>query len=139
MTDIRASIEKFFDSYTEAFNKLDLSAVEQHYTLPALLVHKHGQIGFEKPPQIRKKIQSVIRYYRDLRYKSCHFEILGLLSTRDDFATASLKWIVKRDAPLPDIFFQTTYNLRKLPPLSNGLEWAITTVISFDEPGLTGN
>jgi ketosteroid isomerase-like protein len=122
-----AEIREFFDSYRDAFNRLDGRAVSAHYDLPAMIVHAGGNGVFMDADALNANNVALCEQYSQSGFVSADYVAGAFLPQGDEFCVADLTWtIIRRDQPQQQ--FNTSYSLAK-----RNQQWKIAAVTAYQE------
>jgi hypothetical protein len=120
-------IRAFFDSYRDAFNRLDANAVSSHYRVPAMISSAQSEGLFADEAALRANNAALCDLYRGAGFVEAHYDVATQFAQGEDFFFADLRWTVRKDGVAPDVF-NTSYQLAK----RNG-EWKIEHVTAYSE------
>ena len=128
-----AAIRAFFESYRDAFNRLDGRAVTAHYALPAMISNQHNAGLFVDVETLIKNNESLCHHYAQGGFARADFCENVSLEQGGDFFLADLRWTIQfTDQPAQQ--FNTTYLLAKR--IDDGDEhsrWKIEHVTAYSE------
>jgi len=85
-------IQKFFESYRDAFNALDSEEIARLYFVPSGIVTNEGYSHWESYACIQDNMESLCNKYRENGYLEASFETLALMEQSAKFVVADLKW-----------------------------------------------
>lgn len=122
-----AEIREFFDSYREAFNRLDGRAVSALYDLPAMIVHAGGNGVFMDAAALEANNVALCDQYSQSGFVRADYIAGAFLSQGDDFCVADLAWTITRRDRVPQEF-NTAYTLAR-----RGSQWKVAAVIAYQE------
>ncbi len=121
-------IKAFFDSYRDAFNRLDARAVSAHYQVPSMISSASGAGLFGDEDALTHNNEALCKHYAEAGFVRADYAVNLDLAQGDDFHLVDLQWtIAKMEAP-PDVF-STTYQLVK----RRGGDWKIEHVCAYSE------
>ena len=116
-----SEVQAFFETYRDAFDRLDGDAVAALWHTPSGITHARAggataQLAWwsDEAP-MRANHRALCELYRSLAYRSAEFEIVDCISLGANHALANLHWTLRRDdgALLQD--FHTGYHLLRTP------------------------
>lgn len=87
-------IKELFDTYTDAFNQLDATAIARCYTLPCALKDGDGQQVFNETEDLLAKFEKNCRSMRGMQYQSATFEIVELSDLGQEGKSVTVKWCI---------------------------------------------
>ena len=129
---MRPEIRQFFESYREAFDRLDAEAIAHHFCVPSMIVSGDGCTLFTDAGQIRTNMIALCARYRAHGFATATFEPGGFIDQPPDHAVADLLWTIRRRDGFPPWSFRTGYNLRRV---ANG--WRVLLCTAYEEERLT--
>jgi hypothetical protein len=106
-------IRAFFETYREAFNRLDGKAVARLYAVPSGIAADSGYKHWSSLEPIIENMANLCRLYADNGFVSAVFEPVAFINQGHDFAVADLSWSIARTRGLEPLRFKTTYNLMR--------------------------
>ena len=121
--DIRA----FFDSYRDAFNRLDGHAVSAHYDTPAMIAHPGGNGVFADVEALNANNIALCAQYANSGFIGADFEERTFVTQGKNFSVADLAWKITRKDQSPQCF-NTTYALS----CREG-NWKVFCVTAYEE------
>lgn len=122
-----AEIRDFFDSYRDAFNRLDGRAVSAHYDLPAMIVHAGGNGVFMDAEALDANNIALCDQYAQNGFVRADYIAGAFLPQGEDFCVADLAWTITcRDQPPQQ--FNTSYSLAKRDD-----QWKVAAVTAYQE------
>jgi hypothetical protein len=122
-----ADIHAFFDSYRDAFNRLDGRAVSAHYDCPAMIIHADGAGVFTDAGALdTNNIALCARYEKD-GFMRADFTERACLTLGEQFCLVDLAWTIARKEQTPQLF-NTAYSLAK----RDG-HWKVAAVTAYEE------
>ena len=130
-----AEVQAFFESYREAFNRLDGDAVADLWHTPSAITDKRsGQAWaqlalWSEDAPMRANHRALCARYRDQGYHRADFEIVDCVSLGAHHAFANLRWTLRRDDGSLLQAFHTGYNLLRTP---NGPKVLLATAYEED-------
>ncbi len=128
-----AAILAFFESYRDAFNRLDGRAVTAHYGLPAMIANQHSAGLFVEMDALIANNASLCHHYAQAGFERADFCENVCIHQGDDFFLADLCWTIQvKDQPAQQ--FNTTYQLAKRIDGGDGSSrWKIEHVTAYSE------
>ena len=122
-----AEIRNFFDSYRDAFNRLDARAVSAHYDIPAMIAHAGGNGVFADTDALEANNVALCAQYANGGFVRADFEERAFVPQSGDFCVADLTWTIARKAQPPQCF-NTSYALAKREGA-----WKVFCVTAYEE------
>ena len=122
-----ADILAFFDTYRDAFNRLDGRAVSAHYDRPAMIMHAGGNGVFADEAALNANNIALCEQYRKSGFLRAEFAERAVLPLGEDFCVVDLTWSIERHDQAPQRF-NTAYSLAK----RNG-SWKVAAVTAYEE------
>lgn len=122
-----ADIHAFFDSYRDAFNRLDGKAVSAHYALPAMIAHAGGQGVFIDAAALDANNAALCEQYARSGFERAEFVERSFVPQGPDFCVADLAWKITRRDQAPQCF-NTSYSLSR-----RGGKWQVYCVTAYEE------
>jgi ketosteroid isomerase-like protein len=122
------AIREFFESYRQAFNRLDVDAIVGHFCTPATLSTNDGYTVWSDAAQVHKNITALCNLYRTLGFAGAECEPLDILEQPPRHAFANVRWTVHHREGLSPWRFRTAYNLR-----CEGGRWRILLCTAYEE------
>lgn len=129
-TDIRA----FFDTYRDAFNRLDGEAIARQYAVPSGIASDSGYTHWPSFEPIRENMVALCSLYSAGGYVTARFEPTAFLAQGEAFAIADLQWHIDRSADQEPWVFNTTYNL-----IRTGAGWRVLLCTAYSEKKLNAH
>ncbi len=127
-----AEIRAFFDSYRDAFNRLDGRAVTAHYQLPSM-ISSHASAGlFQDIDALMANNDALCQIYREGGFVDAHYSENTSLEQGDNFFLADLAWTIQTKSG-PAQQFNTTYQLARRATAVGASEWKIEHVTAYSE------
>ncbi len=122
-----AEIRDFFNTYRDAFSRLDGQAVTAHYDVPAMIAHAGGNGVFADLDALNANNVALCDQYAASGFQRADFQERSYLRQSDDFCVADLAWEITRSnqAVQP---FNTSYALRR-----TGGAWKVFCVTAYKE------
>jgi len=105
------SIRAFFESYREAFNRLDGEAVARLYAVPSGIVSDRGYTHWSSFEPIAENMLALCKLYGENGFASAAFEPVAFITQGEDLAVADVSWTIERTNGQEPWHFNTTYNL----------------------------
>jgi hypothetical protein len=122
-----AEIRDFFDSYRDAFNRLDGRAISAHYDLPAMIVHAGGNGVFMDAAALDANNIALCDQYSQNGFVRADYIAGAFLPQGEDFCVADLAWTITRRDQAPQQF-NTSYSLAK-----RNNQWKVAAVTAYQE------
>ena len=122
-----AEIRDFFNTYRDAFNRLDGQAVSAHYDIPAMIAHAGGIGVFADLDALNANNVALCEQYAASGFQRADFQERSTLLQSDDFCVADLAWEITR-ANQATQRFNTSYALRR-----KGGAWKVFCVTAYEE------
>lgn len=126
-----ADLKAFFDTYREAFNRLDGAAVARLYAVPSGIASDRGYTHWPAFEPIRDNMDALCALYREHGFAASHFDIAAFIPQGDDHAVADLAWTIERTDGQDAWCFHTTYNL-----VRRGRGWRVLLCTAYQEEAL---
>jgi ketosteroid isomerase-like protein len=126
-TDMPAEIQAFFDTYRDAFNRLDGRAVSAHYDRPAMMIHAGGTGIFLDEAALDANNVALCEQYAKSGFLRADFEEHTFLPQGDSFCVVDLAWRIERRGQAPQQF-NTAYSLAKRKG-----KWKVAMVTAYAE------
>jgi len=123
-----SDVQRFFDAYRDAFNRLDPVAIAAHFAVPSMLTSTGGDALWTDAAQIQRNMVVLCDRYRAAGFVAARYEPLHDLDLPPDHVVAHLRWTVER-RDLPPWSFRTGYHLRR-----RAETWRILLCIAYEEP-----
>jgi hypothetical protein len=121
-------LHAFFDSYREAFERLDADAIAQHYHVPSMLIDGDACLIWTTGDQVLAKMRALTEHYRADGFERANFEPRNVIRPHRDSAIVDLAWVIDRAGHLAKRQFGTAYNLKR-----NEHGWRITVCTAYQE------
>ena len=121
-------LHAFFDSYREAFDRLDPDAVARHYHVPSMLIDGDTCLIWATDDQVLANMRALTKHYRADGFDHATFEVRHVLRLQRDSAIVVIAWVIDRTGDLGTRHFGTAYNLRR-----NEHGWRITVCTAYQE------
>ena len=122
-----ADIRAFFDSYRDAFNRLDGRAVSAHYDLPSMIVDAKCNAIFADDEALDRNNVALCDFYAGSGFIRADFEERAFVAQGDNFCVADVRWAISRRDGSHDRF-NTGYTLAR-----RGGGWKIAAVTAYQE------
>jgi hypothetical protein len=122
-----AEIHTFFESYRDAFNRLDGHAVSAHYDIPAMIAHAGGNGVFADLEALNANNVALCAQYAASGFQRADFEERAFVPQNDDFCVADLSWEITSGVQATQRF-NASYALRR----KDG-KWKIFCVTAYEE------
>ncbi len=127
-----AEIRAFFDSYRDAFNRLDGRAVTAHYQVPSM-ISNHASAGlFQDIDALLANNDALCRIYREGGFVAARYTENIALEQGEHFYLADLAWTIETNSGAPQQF-NTTYQLVRRAIAGGASEWKIEHVTAYSE------
>jgi ketosteroid isomerase-like protein len=123
-----ADIEAFFNTYRDAFNRLDGRAVSAHYDRPAMIVHAGGNGVLADEAALNANNVALCEQYAKEGFLRADFAERAFLPLGDGFCVVDLTWEIARRDRAPQQF-NTAYSLAKREG-----RWKVAMVAAYEEP-----
>jgi hypothetical protein len=104
-------IRAFFDSYRDAFDRLDGDALAAHFAVPSGIVSDGAYVHWLSLKSVRENMRALCKQYADNGYVSARYEPATFLELGDDCAIADIVWTISCTKGREPWRFNTTYNL----------------------------
>src|SRR5262245_12814501 len=130
---MRTDLQRFFELYREAFNRLDPAAISRHFCVPSMMTTPGGYVVWHDARQIHANMVALCEHYRAHGFVAAEFEQRGFIDQRPDHAVVDLRWTIQRDGGRPSSSFHTGYNLRR----EEG-EWRVLLCTAYEEGRFDG-
>jgi hypothetical protein len=122
-----ADICAFFNSYRDAFNRLDARAVSAHYDVPAIIAHAGGCGVFQDEAALNTNNVAICEHYATGGFLCADFEERAFIPQGERFCIADLAWKITRKGEAP-LTFNTSYALA-----NRGGAWKVFCVTAYEE------
>lgn len=129
--DMPPEIHAFFESYRDAFNRLDGDAVARLYSVPSGIVSDRGYTHWLSYEPIAENMVALCKLYKENGFSSTSYEPVAFIAQGDNFGIADVSWTVKRFEELEPWRFNTTYNLMRTPE-----GWRVLLCTAYQEKRL---
>lgn len=117
MTDaFRDAASSFFQSYTDAFERRDVSAIAEHFRFPLQVTSDSGEIGIVSIPSLeawRPQLERLLATYARLDVRTARRLHLEATAITPDLGQASTRWALSDSAGNPIYEFNATYTLAR--------------------------
>jgi uncharacterized protein (TIGR02246 family) len=127
-----SEIRAFFDSYREAFNRLDGEAVARLYAVPSGIVSDRGYTHWQSFEPIAQNMVALCELYAENGFASAAYEPVAFIEQGNDLAVADVSWNIERTDGQEPWRFNTTYNLMRM---AKG--WRVLLCTAYREKRLT--
>lgn len=100
-TDLRASINAFFDSYRGAFERQDAAAIADHFAYPGLVTSDAGEITLVPITNRQEwlgKLQQLLGMYRAIAVGTAQVLDLTVIEISPRLAQAHIHWALETSA-----------------------------------------
>lgn len=125
---MRPELQRFFESYREAFNRLDPEAISQHFCVPSMMTGSSGCAIWVDANQIRTNMDALCEHYRTHGFVAAEFAPRAFIDQPPDHAVVDLQWTIRRSGERPSSTFRTGYNLRR----ESGV-WRVLLCTAYEE------
>lgn len=120
-------IRQLFDSYRDAFTRLDGDAVAACFHAPSMMARRDGYALWGTAADVQENCAALVGFYRDRGTERAEYTVRAILLQGPHFATVTLHWtFFWRHEPNP-LLFHATYNL-----FEQWGEWRILLCTVFD-------
>lgn len=106
-------IRAFFDSYREAFNRLDGEAVARLYAVPSGIVSDRGYTHWSSFEPIAENMVALCKLYAENGFASTVYQLAAFIGQGEHNAIADLSWTVERTNGQEPWRFNTTYSVMR--------------------------
>src|SRR5262249_2200828 len=124
----RAEIQRFFESYRHAFNRLDAGDVARHFCVPSMMSTNDGYTVWTDTSQVLNNMVALCDLYRTHGVAQAHWELRAVVDPPRAQAFANVLWTIDRQESLPPWRFRTSYNLRQ-----GAGRWCILLCTAYEE------
>ena len=126
-------IRQFFDSYRDAFNRLDGAGVTAHYHVPSMISHAASEGLFSDAESLAANNTALCNLYRESGFVRADYVENICLEQGNNFYLADLQWTIQlNDKPAQQ--FNTTYQLaRRGASETTSPSWKIEHVTAYSE------
>jgi hypothetical protein len=121
-------LEAFFDSYREAFDRLDADAIASHYHVPSMLIDGDACLIWTTGEQVLANMHALTELYRADGFERATFDARAVIRPHRDAAFVDMAWVIDRAGDLANWQFGTAYNLK-----CNEHGWRITVCTAYQE------
>lgn len=122
-----ADVHAFFDSYRDAFNRLDGKAVSAHYAIPAMIAHAGGQGVFIDVEALEANNAALCEQYARSGFVRAEFAPHTFVPQSADFCVADVAWKITRNDQAPQCF-NASYALSRREG-----KWKVFCVTAYEE------
>ena len=122
-----SDVQTFFETYRDAFNRLDGHAVSAHYDTPAMIAHAGGNGIFADIEALEANNAALCTQYANSGFQQAAFEERSFVPQGNDFCVADLAWTITRKNQVAQCF-NTSYALAR-----RGGNWKIFCVTAYEE------
>ena len=122
-----ADIQKFFNGYRDAFNRLNGHAVSAYYDVPAMIAHAGGNGVFHDIGELNANNVALCAQYTNDGFVRADFNERTFVPQGENFCVADLAWTITRKEKPPQCF-NTSYALAR-----RGGAWKVFCVTAYDE------
>lgn len=106
------AIRVFFDRYNEAFQKVDVDAIPDFYTIPSISIRGDGSlVVFDSREALRRFFEGVARGYHDEGMRSAAYEPIGVEALGQGAKVVTLRWVLYDEANAEIRNWGQTYNV----------------------------
>ena len=126
-----ADVQRFFEDYRDAFNRLDGDAVARLYCVPSGIAHDKGYTHWPTFESVRANMVALCDLYRSHGFESAHFEPSSFQAQGEKFGVADLAWTVDRRDGQEAWRFRTSYNLMRTDE-----GWRVLLCTAYEEKRL---
>ena len=120
-------IHTFFETYRDAFNRLDGRAVSAHYEIPAMIAHAGGNGVFADVEALDRNNVALCDQYAKSGFQWADFEARTFIPQGDNFCVADVAWKITRKNQAPESF-NTSYALSR-----RSGAWKVFCVTAYEE------
>jgi hypothetical protein len=106
-------IREFFESYRDAFNRLDGEAVARLYAVPSGIASDTGYTHWPTFEPIRDNMVALCELYQESGYAGASYQPGTFLPQGDGFAVTDVSWSIERTEGREPWRFNATYNLMR--------------------------
>jgi ketosteroid isomerase-like protein len=124
------NLTAFFESYRDAFNQLDASAVARHFHTPSMLISGQGRVVWTTPDEVLANMQALVAHYRADGFARATFEPRDVLAFGDN-AVVDIGWTIDRTGELAPRRFGTAYHLQHADA-----GWLVAVCTAYEEQEL---
>jgi ketosteroid isomerase-like protein len=121
-------LQAFFDSYREAFDRLDADAVARHYHVPSMLIDGDTCLIWTTEDQVLSNMRALTDHYRSDGFDHATFEARDVIQLHRDSAIVDISWVIDRAGAPAKRQFGTAYNLKR-----DEHGWRITVCTAYEE------
>src|SRR5262249_46567163 len=97
----RAEIQRFFESYRHAFNRLDAGDVARPFCAPSMMSPNDGYPVWPDTSQVLNNMVALCALYRTHGFAEAHCELLDVIDQPPAHAFANVLWTIDRQESLP--------------------------------------
>ena len=106
------AIREFFDRYTEAFQKVDVDAIPEFYTIPSISIRGDGSlVVFDTREALRRFFEGVARGYHDEGMRRAAYEPIVVEALGQAAKVVTLRWVLYDEADTEIRNWGQTYNV----------------------------
>ena len=104
-------IREFFETYREAFNALDGSAVANLYAEPSGIAQDGVYTHWPTRQSVEENMTALCALYRDKGFIRADFEPKQFIDQGENYSVADVQWRIDWNSGQEPWSFNTTYNL----------------------------
>ena len=104
-------ITAFFESYRDAFNALNGSAVAEFYAEPSGIAQDGTYTHWPERKPVAENMNALCKMYKDKGFVSADFEPCQFIDQGAKYAIADVQWRIDWSGGQEPWSFKTTYNL----------------------------
>ena len=114
MSDLRAELDAWCQSYVAAFNKEDADAIAAHWTFPAVTTQKGRSFAFKSAEHFAKNTGLLLGFYRAQRVHRVERRIEDVLSLHRDAVSMTVADAKFTDDGTEIVHWQAAYVLQRI-------------------------
>ena len=104
-------IRSYFESYRDAFNALDGSAIAELYAEPSGIAQDATYTHWPSRQSVEENMAALCKLYEDKGFLRADFEVSQFIDQGTNHAVADLLWRIDWSGEQEPWRFKTTYNL----------------------------
>ena len=124
-------IRKFFESYRDAFNALDGSAIAEFYAEPSGIAQDGTYTHWPERKSVVENMVALCKMYREQGFIRADFEPRQFIDQGEKYAVADVQWRIDWGSVKDPWSFKTTYNL-----VRTARWWKVLLCTAYSEAAL---
>ena len=131
LTTMPHEIREFFESYRDAFNALDGSAVAAFYAEPSGIAQDGVYTHWPQRQPVVENMTALCKLYQDKGFVRADFEPHRFIDQGANYAVADVQWRIDWSGGQEPWRFKTTYNL-----VRTAQGWKVLLCTAYSEAAL---